>query len=182
MHKSKAKLLLVLAMLASTAMLKGQNNDLNLMPQPAELSLSQVRLAIDGAFRVALTGYQEPRLQAAAKRFIKRLSAQTGIPLSEALESDTAAATLVIQCDHAGEAVQSVKEEESYTLEVTSQQARLSAPTPVGMLRGMETFLQLVKLDDQGFAVPAVHINDRPRFVWRGLMIDAARHWMPVEV
>ena len=179
---SKLKLLLVLAMLAPTAMLKGQKNELSLMPQPAELSVGQGRLAIDGAFRVALTGYQEPRLQAAAKRLIKRLSAQTGIPLNDGLEGDAAVATLVIHCDHAGEVVQSVKEEESYTLDVTPQEARLAAPTTWGVLRGLETFLQLVKLDDQGFAVPAVHINDKPRFVWRGLMIDAARHWMPIEV
>jgi hexosaminidase len=46
----------------------------------------------------------------------------------------------------------------------------------------METFLQLVALDSQGFGAPAVRIMDRPRFRWRGLLIDVARHWMPEEV
>ena len=50
------------------------------------------------------------------------------------------------------------------------------------MLRGLETFEQLVRADPQGFAVPALTIEDRPRFQWRGLMIDAGRHFMPVEV
>src|SRR5208283_555446 len=61
-------------------------------------------------------------------------------------------------------------------------QARLSAPTPVGVLRGMETFLQLVELDALGFSAPAVRITDRPRFPWRGLMMDVSRHWLPAEV
>jgi hexosaminidase len=73
-------------------------------------------------------------------------------------------------------------EDESYTLEVDSQQARLSAPNPLGVLRGLETFLQLVVHDPQGFAAAAASIKDRPRFPWRGLLIDTARHWMPMEV
>ncbi len=171
---------LSLAVLAGALSLQARDN--NLMPQPAEISYEQGRLAIDGNFRLALIGYTERRLQGAATRFLHRLSAQTGIPLSDALQADASKATLVIQCDHAGEELQSVKEDESYKLEVTPQQARLAAPTPVGVLRGIETFLQLVDLDAQGFGMPAVRVDDRPRFAWRGLMIDASRHWMPVEV
>jgi hexosaminidase len=156
----------------------------NLMPQPAELSVSQPtdRLRIDSSFRVALAGYEEPRLAAAAARLVRRLAKQTGIPLSAEIGKDPTKASLVIHCQHAGEAVQSVREDESYQLEVTAQQARLTAPTPVGVLRGLETFLQLVDLDAQGFGAPAVQIKDRPRFPWRGLLIDVSRHWMPVEV
>jgi len=154
----------------------------DLMPQPAKLEPGSGRLVIDGNFRVALEGYQEPRLEAAAARLIQRLSLETGIPFPDGLEKEPGKATLVFHCEHAGEAVQSVREDESYQLDVTPQQARLSAPTPVGVLRGMETFLQLVELDAQGFSAPAVHIVDRPRFPWRGLMMDVCRHWIPEEV
>src|SRR5208337_1595257 len=154
----------------------------NLMPQPAEVAPGSGRLVIDGSFRVALEGYREPRLEAAAARLIQRLSRQTAIPMSGAVEPDPSQAMLVMHCDHAGEAVQSVNEDESYQLEVTPQQARLTAPTPVGVLRAIETFLQLVDLNAQGFGAPAVRIVDRPRFPWRGLMIDVSRHWMPEEV
>ena len=177
---SIAECLLLMPILMATASLRAQNN--NLMPQPAEISYGQGRLALSGNFRVALAGYTEPRLQRAAARFLRSLSAQTGIPLGDALEGDASKALLVIQCNHAGEAVQSAKEDESYKLEVTSQQARLTAATPVGVLRGVETLLQLVDLDAQGFGAPAVRINDRPRFPWRGLMIDVSRHWMPIEI
>jgi hexosaminidase len=172
--------LLLAVVLMRAAMLFGQSN--NLMPQPAELTPGEGRLVIDGGFQVALTSYQEPRLQAAATRLIARLHAQTAIPFAELPISDASKATFVIDCAHAGEAMQSIKEDESYTLQIASRQARLSAPTPVGVLRGLETFLQLVDVDAQGFGVTAAEIHDRPRFAWRGLMIDVSRHWIPVEV
>ncbi|HUI41106.1 MAG TPA: family 20 glycosylhydrolase [Terriglobia bacterium] len=173
---------LILAVGLTVAAMPVRPEDNNLMPQPAELTPGQGRLVIDGTFRVALTGYREPRLERAAERLIDRLTRQTGIPLSDQLETDATKATLVIACDHAGEEVQSVKEDESYTLVVTPQQARLSAPTPVGVLRGTETFLQSVDLDATGFGAAAMEIHDRPRFPWRGLMLDVSRHFMPLPV
>jgi len=92
------------------------------------------------------------------------------------------AAPLVVYCDHGSAPVQATQEDESYRLTVTPVGARLDAPNPLGVLRGMETFLQLVDLDAGGFGVPAVIIEDHPRFPWRGLMLDVSRHWMPVEV
>ncbi len=50
------------------------------------------------------------------------------------------------------------------------------------MLRGLQTFLQLVSITPDGFAAPAVSIQDHPRFAWRGLMIDSGRHFTPLEV
>jgi len=46
----------------------------------------------------------------------------------------------------------------------------------------LQTFLQLVSVTPDGFAVPAVSIQDQPRFPWRGLMIDSGRHFIPIEV
>jgi hexosaminidase len=156
--------------------------DYNLMPLPAKIEPGMGRLVIDASFRMALEGYGEPRLEAAATHLVQRLSVQIGIPIRPELGNDPSKATLVVHCDHAGEAVQSVREDESYRLDVTAQGARLVAPTPVGVLRGLETFLQLIEAGAQGPSAPAVHIEDRPRFPWRGLMIDVCRHWIPAEV
>ena len=76
----------------------------------------------------------------------------------------------------------SLGEDESYQLDVAPDGARLKAATVAGALHGLETFAQLVAPGAEGFQVPAVHIEDRPRFPWRGLMLDVSRHWMPVEV
>ncbi len=153
----------------------------DLMPLPASISWGEGQLAIDSTFRVALAGYKDPRLAAAAHRLSARLTRQTGIPIPRAAGGD-ARATLAIECQGPGERVQSPREDESYRLDVTPKQARIAAATAVGALRGIETFLQLVTPGEGGFSVPVVHIEDKPRFVWRGLMIDVSRHFMPVEV
>jgi hexosaminidase len=153
----------------------------DLMPLPASISWGDGNLAIDSTFRVAVAGCQDSRLTAAAARLPARLTRQTGIPIRPAA-GEASSATLAIECQGPGEKVQSPGEDESYRLEVTARQARIAAPTPVGALHGIETFLQLVSPGQGGFAVPAVRIEDRPRFAWRGLMIDVSRHFLPVEV
>jgi len=49
-------------------------------------------------------------------------------------------------------------------------------------MHGLQTFLQLVEVSPNGFAAPVVTIQDQPRFPWRGLMIDSARHFIPLDV
>jgi hexosaminidase len=172
----------LMLMTVCAGVISGAAQENNLLPQPAQVSPREGRLAITDSFRISLSGYQEPRLRAAAQRLARRLARQTGIALPDRIEKAPSQAALVIHCDRAAEPVQTVREDESYRLEVRTEQARLTAPTPVGVLRGMETFLQLVDLDTRGFGVAAVDINDRPRFRWRGLLMDASRHWMPVPV
>ena len=165
----------LIAMLAHAA-------SLNLMPVPAKLTVGEGRLIVDQSFRVAITGHDEPRLGAAAQRMIRRLASKTGIPLVPEIQKDPAQATLVIHCDRASEPVQKLGEDESYRLEVTGRQARLDAPNPLGILRGLETFLQLVEADAISFAAPAISIEDKPRFPWRGFHLDVSRHWMPLPL
>ena len=153
----------------------------NLMPWPAKITMGDGSLAIDGYFGIALTGNPDPRVLAAAGRFLHDLTRQTGIPLSEGWR-DPFDARLQIHCDDSGEAIQKVGEDESYRLEVTQQRAVLNAPNPLGIVRGLATFSQLVEPGLNGFLVPALVIEDKPRFPWRGLHLDVSRHWMPLEV
>ena len=153
----------------------------SLMPLPSEYKLGTGALVFDQSFRVALTGYQEERLVRAVERFLTNASRQTGIPLKAEVINDLKA-PLVIHTDHASKPVQEPGEDESYSLEVTAAGAKLSAGNPLGTMHGLETFLQLIAAGPAGFQVPVVTIHDTPRFVWRGLMIDAGRHFMPLDV
>jgi len=158
-----------------------QQPALNLMPLPAGAQSGAGSLGVDSSFSVALTGHVEPRLERAGERFLRQLVRQTGLPLA-LKPAKTAKATLVIQTDHASKEIQEVSEDESYVLEVTTAGAKLTAPTPLGAMHGLQTFLQLVEVSPGGFAAPAVTIHDQPRFPWRGLMIDSARHFIPLDV
>src|SRR6202030_1710031 len=93
-----------------------------------------------------------------------------------------ASPTLSIHPAQAGEPVQKLGEDESYELAITDSGAKLAAPTTLGILHGLQTFLQLVETTGKGFAVPAVTIKDQPRFPWRGLLIDVSRHFIPLDV
>jgi hexosaminidase len=154
----------------------------NLTPVPAALSFKSGRLAVTPSFTIAVRGVRDARLLAAIDRMARRLEARTGLTFTRDMASDAAAATLVIKTESAGKIFPAVDEDESYTLEVSESQAALNAPTIVGALRGIETFLQLLSGGANGFYIPAVSIQDKPRFPWRGLMIDVGRHWQPIEV
>src|ERR1051326_6007430 len=154
----------------------------HLMPVPASFKFGAGRLAVNKSFTVAARGHVDERLRAGVARAVRRLEGRTVLELPLELSSDANAATLVVECKGPGQTVPSVDEDESYTLDVTDKQAVLQAATVVGALRGLETFLQLLEGDREGFYVPAVQINDAPRFRWRGLLIDVGRHYEPMEV
>jgi hexosaminidase len=68
---------------------------------------------------------------------------------------------------------------EAYRLDVTPQRIDLLARDPRGLFYGVQTLRQLVA--ESPAAIPAVHIEDAPRFTWRGLHLDVGRHFFPVE-
>jgi hexosaminidase len=174
--------LLVLGVLMMCPLAQAQEQrPLNLMPVPSSVQIGTGRLRVDSSFSVRLTGYTEPRLERAVERFLRQLSRQTAIPLA-GKPSVSSKTILLIHTDHGGREIQELGEDESYVLEVSAGDAKLSAPTPLGTLHGLQTFLQLVEVSPDGFAAPAVTINDKPRFPWRGLMIDSARHFVPLDV
>ncbi|MEO6965730.1 MAG: family 20 glycosylhydrolase [Acidobacteriaceae bacterium] len=150
------------------------------MPLPAHAVRGQGQFLIDGKFDIKLQGYTEPRLSRARQRFLDTLSRETGIPLWR--EAQFNQPSFIVQTAGPSDAVQQLGEDESYHLEITASQVRLTAPNPLGVLHGLQTFLQLVRITPQGFSVPTVTIDDKPRFPWRGLMIDVGRHFIPIPV
>ena len=147
---------------------------LSLMPLPASLSISAGRMPLDSTFGVSTPNFSDERLKGAIARMLKRLENRAGLVFSPSNSGK-----FVIDVASAGMKVQGIEEDESYRLEITSGRALLKAPTVVGALRGLETFLQLVDADSAGFGFPLVQITDRPRFPWRGLLLDVSRHWQP---
>jgi hexosaminidase len=89
-------------------------------------------------------------------------------------------AELQINCTRNGKI--EINEDESYRLTVTSNRIAIDAATDLGALHGLETLLQLLQNNSTSYYFPIVEISDAPRFTWRGLMIDAARHFQPVDV
>ncbi|CAG19679.1 family 20 glycosylhydrolase [Photobacterium profundum] len=160
------------------------NTDLQLMPYPQQVTLGDSEgLVVDRNFSAKLTGFTSERLESAMQRLNDRIERQTGFFLTTPIQTAGKTPQLIINVKAGSPTdVQQEKEDESYSLNVTSTQAVLTANTPYGALHGIETFLQLLQNTPKGAEIPAVSIEDSPRFPWRGALIDTSRHFIPVDV
>ncbi|MEI2718738.1 MAG: beta-N-acetylhexosaminidase [Gemmatimonadales bacterium] len=154
----------------------------NLLPVPASVTMGAGSLTLDSTFTAAITGYREPRLERAVQRAMRRLEARMVVALPRTIGSTAPTKGLIVQVGRASPAVPALDDDESYRLDVTRQTATLTANTVVGAIRGLETFLQLYQQDAGGASLQMATISDAPRFRWRGVLVDAGRHFIPVEV
>lgn len=159
-----------------------QNHRRNLMPVPASISWKSGRLEVNKNFSISVSGKTDERLKLYISRVMRRLEGRTILEFSRDFSNDSLNSTLSIETQSAGNTIPKLGDDESYNLEINSKQAKLTAATTVGAMRGLETFLQLLEGDNFGLYFPAVSIQDKPRFPWRGLLIDSARHFQPMEV
>ena len=169
------------ALILASLALAQPSQRLDLMPMPSVIQLGVGQLPVDRSFSVAITGMRDARLERGVVRFVAELSRQTGMSLRQK-PVGSANPTLLIHAVHGSEKAQKLGEDESYELVINQSGAKLTAPNPLGILHGLQTFLQLVEVTANGFAVPVVTIKDQPRFPWRGLLIDVGRHFIPLEV
>ena len=171
----------VVFLLVGPAVFGQSNAPVSLMPMPSSVRVEAGGgLSITSTFSAGMEGYKEERLDRAVERFLQDVTRRTGLFVgvdSVAAEK----ATLVIHTEHASKPVQELGEDESYVLDVSATGAKLSAANPLGILHGLQTFLQLIEVTPTGFRAAAVHIEDTPRFPWRGLMIDVSRHFIYMD-
>lgn len=153
---------------------------LDVMPAPAEVTIGAGRVPVAERLVVDMGSAPDHRLAAVVVRAQARwltLASQ-----KSPAEGGLSSYRLLIRCSGPGSSTPTLGEDESYTLEIGASQAVLNAATPTGALHGLETLIQLPRRDSNGWYLTPARIADKPRFPWRGLMIDVARHWQPVEV
>ncbi|WP_240723627.1 beta-N-acetylhexosaminidase [Flavobacterium sp. J27] len=160
-----------------------QIDQLNLMPWPQKIKLNQGQFTIDKDFKINLSGDIHPRLFTASTNFLRRLDGRTGLFFKQGFITQInhePTAQLQINCKQKGQV--GLYEDESYSLEITSEKILINATTDLGALHALETLLQLLQNTETTFYFPTLSISDKPTFKWRGLMIDVARHFQPVAV
>ena len=151
---------------------------LPLIPQPAETHIQPGRLALDESLAITCL---DPDFLPEAGLLAERLRAATGFPVPVET-SDGASGGIVIRRENCVDA-------EAYRLDVDGQGAVLRAGSRAGIFRGAQTLLQLFPpavfsrspRDRITWEIPFVRIADRPRFAWRGAMLDVSRHFATVE-
>ena len=131
----------------------------NLMPVPANINWKSGRLSISKDFTAAVIGETDERLKNYISRIMRRMEGRTVMSFSRELSNDAGNAQLLIETKSTGNAIPQLGDDESYNLEINDKQAKITANTTVGAMRGLETFLQLLESDKDGFYFPAVVIN-----------------------
>jgi hexosaminidase len=153
------------------------------MPVPASVTPGEGRFRIDENLAIGGQGAPAGRAFKGAARFMVRLAGRTGLFLKQDfLAAQTPPGERGINYRYARPGQVLPTEDESYALTVEPSGILLDAKTDIGVLRGLETLLQMLSADEKGYYFPGVAITDQPRFAWRGLMIDVGRHFQPVEV
>ncbi|CAM3099279.1 beta-N-acetylhexosaminidase [Flavobacterium frigoris] len=173
--------ILLLAAFVSNAQIRKEQ--LDLMPWPQNINLTSGTFMLTKQFKVNITGNSDARLFIGTTNFLRRLDSRTGLFLGQEYVTkinEFPEAELLINCGRKGKV--GLNEDESYQLSIVSGKITLNATNDLGALHGLETLLQLMQNNGTSFYFPAVEITDSPRFTWRGLMIDAARHFQPVDV
>jgi hexosaminidase len=143
----------------------------SLIPLPVHVQAMPGAFAVRADTRVVAAGDIDS--QRAEKFLIAQLRHARGMQLVPASPAGVAAdGSIVLSLDP-----QSSIAAEGYTLDVTAHGVRIVARDGAGLFHGTVTLWQLFTSDDAPSALPAIHIDDAPRFVWRGLMLDSARHF-----
>lgn len=153
--------------------------DLPLMPWPAKVErpTTQGVLVLSDNISVSVSGDD---LGDAVNRLRQRIALQTGWTLQPQADKPDKP-TIRIDIAKKVKPQPLPDSDESYTLKVDANGVNISANTRFGALRGMETLLQLIQNGPENTAIPWVTIEDAPRFPWRGLLLDSARHFIPLN-
>jgi len=153
------------------------------MPVPAKVTVLAGKFRVNREMKFCLNAPSNARTKEALGRMISRLDERVCLffrPVIETGSFKNLPGSLNITCTRKGGL--KTGENEAYNLLVSDSVITLQAETDLGVLNGIETLLQLLSADEQGYYFPCLKIEDSPRFVWRGLMIDIARHFLPADV
>jgi len=169
------------AVLALGQWSRASGGEVNVIPLP--VSVEQA----DGAFRVTPSTRIVAQGAAAveAKKLAAALAPAMGFALELTASSKPGEQAIEMRLDDS----LSTLGTEGYELRVTPERVAIGAAQPAGLFYGIQTLRQLLpaavlrptRVDGVAWDVPCVKITDHPRFVWRGLLIDPARHFIAKE-
>lgn len=175
----KALILAVFFALSVTAF--SQTNKISIIPQPAVLRPGTGSFLVNQGVAIVVAPNQ-PELLKIANMLNAELKKAAGFTLSIENSPRKKGIHFILSPEEP-------LGNEGYRLAVTTEDISIFAPKPAGLFYGLQTLLQLMPKEIESkqvvqnisWTVPAVQITDRPRFGWRGLMLDVSRHFFTVD-
>ena len=188
----KTLLFFVFCLFAFTAVAQ----EISLIPQPAEMHVGEGKFLFDGKVVICYPDYSDKAVKNVLDNFVEELKVTTGVKLKKSTPkkekllncevtkySKKADAHIVVYIDE-------YMADEEYKLSVTPKRIDITTAKPAGLFYALQTLKQLMPRnvmagvrdnDVAEWSVPAVFICDKPRFEWRGFMLDEGRHFYGKE-
>ena len=161
-------------------------NIYNIVPQPAKLKPQQGQFVFNSETRIVAPVDQDTDMHNAVFSLLERLLLSTGLNVKIADNTDGSIRPdkNMVYC----KLVRSITNKEAYKMTVTKERIEIEAGAPAGIFYAMQTIRQLlppeinrdVQANDVVWAVPCAVIEDEPRFPYRGMLLDASRHFPDV--
>lgn len=175
------KILLLSTLVISTLFLAAQKP--MLIPQPVSETMGTGNFILPTEVTIITDANTD--VKRIAGQLSDRITTTTGhkVTITEGASISTGA--ILLSLTPADKSIQ----KEGYRLKVTSESISLVAAEPAGIFYGVQTLYQLFPKEIAGMALnktatwklPAITIEDHPRFGWRGLMLDVSRHFFTVQ-
>ena len=176
--------------------LTGIAQEISLIPQPAVMKVNDGKFLFKGKVVVCYPKIKESGIDAVVENFVKEMNTTTGVKVvKNRLKNGKKLGFDVLKSNKKGDAhiVLSLDENmgaEAYKLSVEPKRIDITAATAAGFFYAFQTLKQLMPrnvmadVPDENvkeWSVPAVFIEDEPRFGWRGFMLDEGRHFYGKE-
>lgn len=174
----------------------GTAQEISLIPQPAEMKVNEGKFLFEGKVVICYPKIKRSGIDAVVDNFVREIKKTTGVKLvKDRLKDGLFLGWDVQEAAKKGDAhiVLYFDEyilKEGYRLSVTPKRINIAASTPEGFFYAFQTLKQLMPrnvmagVPDENvkeWSVPAVFIEDEPRFGWRGFMLDEGRHFYGKE-
>lgn len=152
--------------------------DYQIIPKPQQFKISKGRFLIDNKTKIAY----ENGLEAEGDFLSEFIGVTTGYQLSLVSNPEETEGNIKLIIDD------SIEHEEGYRLDIQTDSIVIAGRTAKGVFYGIQTFRQLIPAAVEGRSeakvvstIPTVLIEDEPRFGYRGMLLDVARHYFPVS-
>ncbi|OHB84983.1 MAG: hypothetical protein A2Z38_10670, partial [Planctomycetes bacterium RBG_19FT_COMBO_48_8] len=180
--RENARIAIILIVITAICPAAERTSELiSVIPQPVSIEYDEGYFQIGPETRIVAEN--EAAIEAA--KLIDALAPAMGFKLSLADTSQRRRGTITLELE------KNLSElgDEGYTLRVTPRRISIRAKEPAGLFYGIQTLRQLLparvfsktKAEDADWKVSCVRITDYPRFQWRGLLVDPARHFIPKQ-
>lgn len=168
MFKKSLLLLLLFVNLAFS------QKEMALIPKPTNIKLAEGHFVLNKETVIFADGnsFEAQYLQQAIKQ-------QTGLDI-KILSTTTNASKISLDFDFESPAASDNKE--PYELTVSDKTIVIKAEYNQGFFYGIQTLLQLIPFEKKNeIILPCLQITDQPKYAWRGMHLDCARHFFPVD-